>query len=109
MRLFGLLVMATLLSGCMLISGEQTTSDSQSNGGNVSTTFVGAEGATDRFLATGGSGQVTVLAILGESSGKLRLEVVAPDEAVVFALDAVPDQQISRSARVATDGQGRLH
>jgi len=36
--------MALLLSGCLLVSGEQSAADPHPTGGNLSTSFVSAEG-----------------------------------------------------------------
>src|SRR5262245_17193391 len=44
--------LALLLSGCLLMSGEQTSSDTQPAGGNFNTTFVSAEGGAERPIQT---------------------------------------------------------
>lgn len=101
--------LALPLSSCMLTSGEQTLADSQPNGGNVSTTFVSADGETVRELTIGaGVSRLQVIAIVEVAQGELRIELLDADGAVVFAVQGRPNQQISRSGFVETDAKGVL-
>jgi starvation-inducible outer membrane lipoprotein len=103
------LCLALLLSGCMLVSGEQTTTDAQPSGGNVNTTFVSAEGEQERMLETGASRSVmNVIVIIAVQQGELRLEVLDPGGAVALAVQGRPDEQVTKSGNVATDQQGVL-
>jgi hypothetical protein len=98
-----------LLAGCMLISGEQTLSDTQPGGGNLSASFVSAEGSDLHTLDIGGTArEVQVIAIVAIESGDLSLDLLKPDGAVVFSTDGRPNDQITRSGSVPLDNQGRL-
>lgn len=98
------------LTGCLLISGEQTTLDLADGGGNLLTTFVSAEGSEERTVETGSpDAEVQVIAVVELQSGDLELAVLQPDGAVAFAIGARPATQITRSATVRTDAEGRLH
>lgn len=100
---------AALLAGCMLISGEATTIDVAAGAGNLLTSFVSAEGAETRSLDVGlPNAEVQVIAIVEVESGDLELAVAQPDGAVVFAVAARPNAQVTRSGRVRADDQGRV-
>jgi hypothetical protein len=101
--------MLLLLSGCLLVSGEQSASDPHPTGGNLSTSFVSAEGDELRTLATGaGPTVVNVILIVSVQQGVLRLEVLDPKDSVVLAIDAQPDESVTKSGNVPTDDQGNL-
>jgi|GEM_PF-761896 len=101
--------MALLLSGCLLVSGEQSAADPHPTGGNLSTSFVSAEGDDLRTLATGaGPTVVNVILIVSIQQGELRLEVLDPKDSVVLAIDAQPDESVTKSGNVPTDDQGNL-
>ena len=85
--------LAVLLSGCLLMSGEQTSVDAQPAGGNFSTTFVSAEGGADRTIQTGaGPATLNVIAALRVQQGELRLEMLSPDGAVALSIRSVLSQ-----------------
>lgn len=108
-RLSSLLALLILLSGCMLISGERTAQDAQSAGGNVTTTFVSAEGSEQRSFAIGGPArEVQVIGIVAVDSGDLTVELLAPDGSVAFAIGSRPGEPVTRSGNVSLDDQGRL-
>lgn len=105
--LLGLLALA--LSGCMLVSGEETTIDLQEGTGNLSTAFVGAEGAEERTVQVSeGPAELQVIAILAVDSGDLQIELVQPDGALAFAVAGRPDTQVTRSGLVRSDDSGQI-
>lgn len=107
-RLSSLLALV-FLSGCMLVSGERTAQDAQPAGGNVTTTFVSAEGSEERTFAIGGpSREVQVIGIVSVDSGDLTVELLAPDGSVAFAIGSRPGEAVTRSGDVALDDEGRL-
>ena len=103
---FGL---ALLLSGCLLTSGERPSTDALPDGGNVSSTFVGADGSGERTVETGATGAtMNAIVIVQAERGELRLELLNPDGNVAFSVQARPDEQVTRRGDVLTDEQGRL-
>lgn len=108
-RLGVVLLLAGLLSGCLLISGEQTTLDLASEGGNVLTTFVSAEGNEVRSIDTGAPGaEFQVITVVEVDSGDLELALIQPDGAVAYAISARPATQVTRSGPVRADDEGRI-
>jgi hypothetical protein len=102
-------VLALLLSGCLLTSGERPSTDALPDGGNVSSTFVGADGNGERTVETGANGvTMNAIVIVQAERGELRLELLNPDGNVAFAVQARPDEQVTRRGDVLTDEQGRL-
>lgn len=105
----GLLLLG-LLSGCMLISGEETTLDLQNGSGNLSSAFVSAEGGEERTVQVAeGPGELQVIAIVAVESGDLQLELLQPDGAVAFVVAGRPDAQVTRSSLVRADDTGQVH
>ena len=101
--------MALLLSGCLLTSGERPSMDALPDGGNVSTTFVGANGSAERTVETGANGAtMNAIVIVQAERGELRIELLNPDGNVAFSVQARPDEQVTRRGDVLTDEQGRL-
>jgi len=101
--------LAILLSGCLLTSGERPSVDVLPDGGNVSTTFVGADGNGERTVETGAnSTTMNAIVIVQADRGELRLELLNPDGNVAFSVQARPDEQVTRRGDVSTDEQGRL-
>lgn len=108
-RLAMLLVvlLAPLLAGCLLVSGEQTTIDLQAGTGNLSTTFVSAEGSEERTVqVSDGPTELQAIAIIAVESGDLQIDLLQPDGSVAFAVASRPDAQVTRSSRVRSDEQG---
>ena len=100
---------ALLLSGCLLTSGERPSMDALPDGGNVSSTFVGANGNGERTVETGANGAtMNAIVIVQAERGELRLELLNPDGNVAFSVQARPDEQVTRRGDVLTDEQGRL-
>jgi hypothetical protein len=101
--------LALLLSGCLLTSGERPSMDALPDGGNVSTTFIGATGSAERTVETGVNGAtMNAIVIVQAERGELRLELLNPDGNVAFSVQARPDEQVTRRGDVLTDEQGRL-
>jgi hypothetical protein len=101
---------SVLTSGCLLLSGEQTSVDAQPAGGNFSTTFVSAEGGAERTIQTGaGPATLNVIAALRVQQGELRLEMLSPDGAVALSIQGRPDEQVTKIGKVPTDNEGNLH
>ena len=100
---------SVLASGCLLTSGERPSVDVLPDGGNVSTTFVGADGNGERTVETGAhSTTMNAIVIVQADRGELRLELLNPDGNVAFSVQARPDEQVTRRGDVLTDEQGRL-
>lgn len=109
LRLIGLLILGGLLSGCLLLSGEQAALDLQDGSGNLLTTFVGAEGREVRTLDVGlPDADLLVIVILGVESGDLELALYTPEGGLAFAVESRPGTQVTRSGVVRTDSQGLL-
>lgn len=108
-RLLPLLLLPLLLSGCLLLSGEQTTIDLVEGTGNLSSSFVSGEGQELRQVPVGASAaELQVIAIVAVESGDLQLELIQPDGAVAFVVAGRPDAQITRSGAVRSDEQGNI-
>jgi len=100
---------SVLLSGCLLLSGEQTSADAQPTGGNFSTTFVSAEGGQERTISTGsGPTTLNVIATLRVQQGELRVEMLAPSGAVALSVQGRPDESVTKLGKVPTDNEGNL-
>jgi hypothetical protein len=98
-----------LASGCLLTSGERPSMDALPDGGNVSSTFVGAHGNAERTVETGANGAtMNTIVIVQAERGELRIELLNPDGNVAFSVQARPDEQVTRRGDVLTDEQGRL-
>src|SRR5688500_10905921 len=73
-------LLALLLSSCLLISGEQAQADAQPTGGNMSSSFVSAEGVEERMVATNmPAASLNVIVIVELEEGELRIEALDPD------------------------------
>lgn len=108
-RLLACCALLPLLSGCLLASGEQSTSDTQPNGGNLSASFVSAEGGSERTIATGASAaELNVIASVHIQQGELRIDVLDANGAAVLAIQGRPDEQVTKIGKVSTDSQGNL-
>jgi len=102
--------LALLLSGCLMMSGEQTSADAQPTGGNLSTTFVSAEGGQERTIETGaGPTMLNVIATVKVQQGELQLEVLAPNGGVVLSVQGRPDEAVTKLGKAPTDSEGKLH
>jgi hypothetical protein len=111
-RLRGLLITLSLLvtlSGCLLVSGEATTIDLAGGVGNLSSSFVSAEGSEERTVqVSDGPTELQVIAIVAIESGDLEIELLQPDGAQAFAVAGRPDTQVTRSSLVRSDETGQV-
>jgi hypothetical protein len=104
-----LLCCALLLSGCLLVSGEQASSDTLPDGGNVSSSFVGADGVSERTIDTSAlAATLNAIVIVQAERGELQVEVLNPDGSVAFAVKGRPEEQVTRQGNAQTDDQGQL-
>jgi hypothetical protein len=93
----------------MLVSGEATTIDLAGGVGNLSSTFVSAEGSEERTVqVSDGPAELQVIAIVAIESGDLELELLQPDGAQAFAVAGRPDTQVTRSSVVRSDAAGMV-
>jgi len=108
-RISNILVCALLLSGCMLMSGERTSADTLLDGGNVSASFVGADGQQEQAVETGAArAAFNTIVIVEAERGELQVELLNSDGSVAFAVKGRPDEAVTRSGSVTTDDNGRL-
>jgi hypothetical protein len=103
------LLCALLLSGCMLMSGGRTSSDTLPDGGNVSASFVGADGRQEQTVATGSPRSAfNTIVIVEAERGELQVELLNADGSVAFAVKGRPDEAVTRSGSVTTNNDGQL-
>jgi len=89
-------LLALSLSGCLLVAGEQASNDNTADGGNVHVTLVSADGSEVRSVPTDFRDQPLRVFVSGRSEqGQLRIEVLNPDDSVVFTVDAQPSEQFN--------------
>ena len=101
--------LALLLSGCLLVSGERASTDSLADGGNISSSFVGADGVSERTVDTGAAGaSLSAILIVQAERGELQLEVLNSDGSIALAVKSRPDEQVTRQGSVRTDDRGQL-
>lgn len=110
---FARMILCALLfiftSACMLVSGDRVSMDIQPDGGNVTRTFLGAEGNEEHTLAIGGGATtLQVIVILEAQQGEVLLEVLNAGGSVAFAVRSRPGDQVSRSGLVQLDATGTL-
>lgn len=104
-----LLACALLLGGCMLMSGGRTSSDTLPDGGNVSGSFVGADGQQEQTVDTGAARTTfSTIAIVQAERGELQIELLNADGSVAYAVKGRPDEAVTRSGSVTTDENGQL-
>ena len=103
------LLCALLLSGCMLMSGGRTSADTLPDGGNVSASFVGADGRQEQAVDTGAARTAfSTIVIVQAQRGELQVELLNADGSVAFAVKGRPDEAVTRSGSVTTDENGQL-
>jgi hypothetical protein len=101
--------MILFLQACMLASGERTSTDVRPDAGNVTCTFLGAEGSEVYTVPLGDGGALLqVIAILELQQGEMRLELLNAGGSVAFAVQSRPGDQVSRSGMVRLDENGVL-
>ena len=100
-------VFSVLLSGCLLMSGEQSTTDAQATGGNFSTSFVSAEGEVR--IAEKEKVPLTLEGVsLGDAWGTLMLHAKRPDERTIKLDVDVPVFHTELPESSARDGAARF-
>ena len=107
-RVLLVLLALPLLSGCLLISGAQQSSDRAEDAGNVNVQFVSADGSEVReVVAADGATSLLVTVFARVDRGQLRIEVLDPDGSAVVIVEGTADEQVARGS-VPTDAEGRL-
>jgi hypothetical protein len=93
----------------MIMSGGRTSTDTLQDGGNVSASFVGADGREEQAVETGAprSAYSTIVIVQAER-GELQVELLNGDGSVAFAVRGRPEEAVTRSGSVTTDDAGRL-
>jgi len=91
------------------MSGGATSTDTQAAAGNVSASFVSAEGQDERTLDVGEQSQLSVIAILSVAQGELRVDILDPNGSVVLSVQGRPNEQVTKLGTVQTDANGELH
>lgn len=100
---------SVLLSSCMLISGKRESLDAGSEAGNTRVSFLSAEGDELGSIAVGPSFTTyEVIVIIAVEQGELQLDVFDASGAPAISLKARPDEQVTRSANLASDERGNL-
>ena len=99
---------ALFLSSCLLVSGGATSTDTQAAAGNVSASFVSAEGQDERTLDVGEQSQLAVIAIVSVAQGELRVDILDPNGSVVLSVQGRPNEQVTKSGMVQTNANGEL-
>ena len=108
-RLLLALACALLLGGCMLVSGGQSSSDALPDGGNISASFVGADGSSVQTVNTGlPNATLSATVIVQAERGELQVSLLAPDSSVALVVRGRPQESVSRTGTVATDADGNL-
>ena len=77
---FAALLLIPLLSGCLLISGEQTINGPLAGTGHLSTTFVSAEGGEERTVTVSdANANLHAIVLITLDTGDLQIDVLQPD------------------------------
>lgn len=106
--LIGLLAML-LLPGCMLVSGDRLSADVRPDLGNVTRTFLGAEGTEEYAIPVGdGAAMLRTIVILELQQGEMRLDMLNAGGSVAFTVQSRPGDQVSRTGVVRLDETGTL-
>lgn len=100
---------AIFLSSCMLMSGKQELVDSLPGSGNISTSFISAEGVKEGIISVGTpSARVNVIMWVQVQQGEIRLELLDAADTVALSIQSRPGEQITKVGEVLTDAQGQL-
>lgn len=106
--LIGLLAML-LLPACMLVSGDRLSADVRPDSGNVTRTFLGAEGTEEYAIPVGdGAAMLQTIVILELQQGEMRLDMLNAGGSVAFTVQSRPGDQVSRTGAVRLDETGTL-
>lgn len=97
-----------LLSGCMLLAGQQRSSTTGEEAGQVAASFVSAEGQEQREVSVGLPGTVRLVASVTVGTGDLWLDVLRPNGEIALTVNARPEQRTTGFVVVSSDERGRL-
>jgi len=101
-------LLALSLSGCLLVAGEQASTDVTGDGGNVYATFVSADGVETRSVPTEFLNQPLRVNVSARTAqGQLGIEVLNPDDSVAFVVDAQAEDQLN-GGTVTTNAAGEF-
>jgi hypothetical protein len=93
----------------MLVSGDRLSADVRPASGNVTRTFLGAEGSEEQAVSIGGgAATLQTIVILELQQGEMRLEMLNAGGSVAFAVQSRPGDQVSRAGAVRLDETGTL-
>jgi hypothetical protein len=93
----------------MLMSGKQELIDTLPSSGNISTSFISAEGVKDGTISVGTpSARVNVIMWVQVQQGEIRLELLDSANTVALSLQSRPGEQITKVGEVLTDERGQL-
>lgn len=107
-RVVALALCSLFLAGCLLTSGERTSADTQPTAGNVSASFVSAEGQSERSIDLGEQARLTVIAVVSVAQGELRIEVLDTNGSIALSVAGRPNEQVTKSGSVQTNPDGQL-
>jgi hypothetical protein len=91
----------------MLMSGKQELIDTLPSSGNISTSFISAEGVKDGTISVG-TARVNVIMWVQVQQGEIRLELLDSANTVALSLQSRPGEQITKVGEVLTDERGQL-
>ncbi len=107
-RMLCVVLVLPWLTGCLLISGGQQSTDRVIDAGNVTVQFVSAEGTETRQVqAADGASELDVTVYARAERGQLRIEVLDPQNSVRLVVEGTPEERVSRTT-VQTDAEGML-
>ncbi|HMO59680.1 MAG TPA: hypothetical protein PKA05_14065 [Roseiflexaceae bacterium] len=105
-----LALLAGLLGGCMLVSGERTSSDIRPESGNLVSSFISADGISEHELEIGdGPTRLDVIVIVEAAQGVVRLDLFDPEGSPVMIVESRPNESVTATGAVVIDAQGILH
>ncbi len=97
------------LPACMLVSGDRASTDVRPDAGNVTRTFLGAEGSEEYAIPIGsGATTLQTIVIVELQQGEMRLEMLNAGGSVAFAVQSRPGDQVSRAGAIRLDETGTL-
>jgi|GEM_PF-2636169 len=106
---FAALLLIPLLSGCLLISGEQTMIGPLAGTGRLSTMFVSAEGSEERTVTVSdANADLHAIVLITLDTGDLQVDLLQPDGALAFAVSNQPSIKVIRSGAVRSDANGAV-
>lgn len=102
-------ILALVCSGCMLNSGHLRSADTRPDAGNTSASFLSAEGEELYTLPVGPTySSYEVITIVAVEQGELEIELYDASGAPAMTVQGRPDQQVTRSGRLASDERGTI-